>query len=64
MDSLRCYSDNWLYPMDLSVLFPAERPLEVDVGCGKGAFFTGACLCASGMFISGHRPNAAPNPKN
>ena len=38
MDSLRCYSDNWLYPMDLSVLFPAERPLEVDVGCGKGRF--------------------------
>lgn len=29
---------NWLYPVDWQQVFPAARPIEVDVGCGKGAF--------------------------
>ena len=36
--SLRFYPENWLYPFAVTDLFPEDRPLEVDVGCGKGRF--------------------------
>ncbi|MDD2237412.1 MAG: tRNA (guanosine(46)-N7)-methyltransferase TrmB [Kiritimatiellae bacterium] len=36
--SVRFIPDQWLYPFSVSDLFSDERPLEVDVGCGKGRF--------------------------
>lgn len=30
--------DNWVLGLDLSVMFEVQRPLEIDVGCGKGRF--------------------------
>ena len=29
---------NWLDPLDWRVVFDEPRPVEIDVGCGKGAF--------------------------
>ena len=29
---------NWLGPLDWRDLFGVERPVEVDIGCGKGSF--------------------------
>lgn len=29
---------NWLDPLDWRQVFANERPVEIDVGCGKGAF--------------------------
>ncbi|MBU1693704.1 MAG: tRNA (guanosine(46)-N7)-methyltransferase TrmB [Verrucomicrobia bacterium] len=41
-ESLRILPDDWLNPLPLAHWFPAggagQRPLEVDVGCGKGRF--------------------------
>lgn len=34
----RIYPDHWLGPMDLSRHFDPEKPLTVDMGCGKGRF--------------------------
>lgn len=31
---------NWTDPIDLDGLFPDKRPIEVDLGCGKGRFLT------------------------
>ena len=36
-ESVRIVPDNWLWPLPLEQYFDA-RPLEVDVGCGKGRF--------------------------
>lgn len=37
--TLRIIPDNWLDPFDFSACFPhPERPLEVDIGSGKGRF--------------------------
>lgn len=36
--SIRIMPDNWLYPIPMDRHFSAVRPLEVDVGCGKGRF--------------------------
>jgi tRNA (guanine-N7-)-methyltransferase len=37
-ESCRIYPDNWLEPLPLLSYFERDRPLEVDVGCGKGRF--------------------------
>ena len=29
---------NWLDPLDWRVVFDEPRPVEIDIGCGKGAF--------------------------
>ncbi len=34
----RIWPENWLWPMDWAKHFDQPRPLEVDVGCGKGRF--------------------------
>lgn len=37
--SIRIWPDNWLGPIPIASYFEhAEKPLEVDVGCGKGRF--------------------------
>ncbi len=36
--SQRFYPSSWLFPFSVTELFPDSRPLEVDVGCGKGRF--------------------------
>ncbi len=36
--TIRIMPDNWLRPIPMERHFPASRPLEVDVGCGKGRF--------------------------
>jgi tRNA (guanine-N7-)-methyltransferase len=36
--SLRVVPANWLDPIPLAAHFGNERPIEVDVGCGKGRF--------------------------
>jgi len=37
--TLRVMPDNWLYPHDFKRAFPhPERPLEIDIGSGKGRF--------------------------
>jgi tRNA (guanine-N7-)-methyltransferase len=37
--SLRVFPGDWLWPLALDRVFEnADRPLEVDVGCGKGRF--------------------------
>jgi tRNA (guanine-N7-)-methyltransferase len=29
---------SWTHPLPLEQVFPSERPLEVDIGCGKGRY--------------------------
>ena len=36
--SLRFIPDNWLEPLALEQIFDPSRPLEVDIGAGKGRF--------------------------
>ena len=38
IDSVRFYPRDWLGTFDPSELFEGERPLAVDIGCGKGRF--------------------------
>lgn len=45
--TLRVMTDNWLDPLDFKAEFPhPERPLEVDIGSGKGRFL----VARSGKF--------------
>ena len=37
-DSFRVYSDTWLYSQPMGQWFPDPRPLDIDLGCGKGRF--------------------------
>ncbi len=37
-DSVRVYSDDGLSPLPLRQLFGNDRPIEIDLGCGKGRF--------------------------
>jgi len=37
-NSIRIEPADWLAELDLNKCFPRQAPLEVDVGCGKGAF--------------------------
>ncbi len=37
-DSLRIFPEDILHPIDLDACFGETRPLEVDLGCGKGRF--------------------------
>ncbi|MCX6996867.1 MAG: tRNA (guanosine(46)-N7)-methyltransferase TrmB [Kiritimatiellaeota bacterium] len=37
-DSVRIFPENWLWPMPLAQYFGNDRPIEVDIGCGKGRF--------------------------
>lgn len=37
-DSVRIFADDWLRPLPFPALYPAQQPLEVDLGCGKGRF--------------------------
>ena len=37
-ESIRIYLDDWLHPVPVNALFPEKRPLEIDMGCGKGRF--------------------------
>ncbi len=36
--SVRFFPASWISPFSTKELFPDEKPLEVDVGCGKGRF--------------------------
>lgn len=36
--SVRIFAQDWLKPLPLTSFFDAARPLEVDIGCGKGRF--------------------------
>ena len=38
LQSLRIYPDDWLRPVPLPGYFGNDRPVEVDLGCGKGRF--------------------------
>lgn len=38
MESFRIVPDNWLDPLPLDRFFDPARPIEVDLGCGKGRF--------------------------
>ena len=38
LPSLRIFPDDWLHPVEPEKLFGNPRPLEIDVGCGKGRF--------------------------
>ena len=38
MESLRIIPDDWLNPLPLGTIFDPARPLEIDLGCGKGRF--------------------------
>ncbi len=38
LPSLRIFPDDWLHPLPLEKWFDPARPLEIDVGCGKGRF--------------------------
>ncbi|MFH0909251.1 MAG: tRNA (guanosine(46)-N7)-methyltransferase TrmB [bacterium] len=38
MESLRIIPDDWLNPLRLDTIFDPARPLEIDLGCGKGRF--------------------------
>src|SRR5258706_10518405 len=43
---------NWFEPLDWSRVFAAERPIEIDLGCGKGAFlFWAACTQPQRNFV-------------
>jgi len=37
-DSIRYIPEDWLYPVDFRNVFDQERPVEIDLGCGKGRF--------------------------
>lgn len=38
-DTLRIHPEQWVWPMDFRKSFEhPERPLEIDLGCGKGRF--------------------------
>jgi tRNA (guanine-N7-)-methyltransferase len=36
--SLRIFVEDWLKPIPLGTFFDPSRPLEIDIGCGKGRF--------------------------
>ena len=36
--SVRFIPPSWVFPFSKADLFPDDKPLEVDVGCGKGRF--------------------------
>lgn len=38
LPSLRIVPDDWLNPLLLQAWFDMSRPIEIDVGCGKGRF--------------------------
>ena len=38
LQSLRVFPEDWLGPMTLARPFGNDRPVEVDLGCGKGRF--------------------------
>jgi tRNA (guanine-N7-)-methyltransferase len=38
IDSIRLHPDQWLEPLPLARYFGNDRPIDVDVGCGKGRF--------------------------
>lgn len=38
LDSIRIHPLDWLNPLPLAGLFANDRPIEVDLGCGKGRF--------------------------
>ena len=38
MESLRIIPDDWLNPLPLGTIFDPAKPLEIDLGCGKGRF--------------------------
>jgi len=43
---------NWFEPLDWSRVFAVERPIEIDLGCGKGAFlFWAACTQPQRNFV-------------
>ena len=37
-ETLRVLPDNWLWPQDVRGWFGNHRPVELDLGCGKGRF--------------------------
>jgi tRNA (guanine-N7-)-methyltransferase len=39
---------NWLDPLDWTAVFSERQPIEVDIGCGKGAFL---------LWVARARPN-------
>ena len=38
MESLRVIPGDWLNPLPLAKIFDPAKPLEIDLGCGKGRF--------------------------
>jgi len=51
-ESVRIFPDDWLNPMPLEQYFVPGRPLEVDVGCGKGRFLLArAAACPDVNFL-------------
>jgi tRNA (guanine-N7-)-methyltransferase len=38
MESVRLWPEDWLDPMPLDRIFDPARPIEIDLGCGKGRF--------------------------
>lgn len=38
LQSLRVFPEDWLHPIPLERYFGNERPVEIDLGCGKGRF--------------------------
>jgi tRNA (guanine-N7-)-methyltransferase len=38
MNSIRIRPGQWLTPLPLAEYFGNDRPIEVDLGCGKGRF--------------------------
>ena len=36
--TFRIFPSNWLNPLPLAEYFDTSRPLEIDIGCGKGRF--------------------------
>ncbi len=38
IDSIRLHPDQWLEPLPMARYFGNDRPIDVDVGCGKGRF--------------------------
>jgi tRNA (guanine-N7-)-methyltransferase len=53
LPSLRIFPDNWLGPLSLEKHFDRDRPLEVDVGCGKGRFLVAHASAHSGVSFLG-----------
>jgi tRNA (guanine-N7-)-methyltransferase len=36
--SVRIMPDDWLHPLPLDTYFADDKPMEIDLGCGKGRF--------------------------